>query len=78
MSYRWWKADGTFLGREGVRTTLPERAADWVGALVPTRVRVDVPPGEYLLAFDLVQEGREPHWFEQDGSPPLLVRARVQ
>jgi hypothetical protein len=78
MSYRWRKADGTLFGREGVRTNLPVRAANWVGALVPTRVRVDVPPGEYLLAFDLVQDGREPHWFEQDGSPPLLVRVNVR
>lgn len=80
MSYRWQRPDGSEIPVEGVRTDLPEGAGNWAGAVVPARVRIDVPPGSYILAFDLVDEGAKqtPRWFEQDGSPPLLVRVLVQ
>jgi hypothetical protein len=78
MSYRWRRLDGSSLPFEGLRTDLPEGAGNWAGATVPARVRADVSPGDYLIAIDLVDEGLKPHWFEQDGSSPLLVRARVQ
>jgi hypothetical protein len=78
MSYRWRSLDGSTLAVEGLRTDLTEGAETWIGATVPARVRADIPPGEYLLAFDLVDDGAQPRWFEQDGSPPLLARVRVR
>lgn len=33
-------------------------------------------PGEYLLEFDLVEEGRA--WFGDKGSPTTLVRLLVE
>jgi hypothetical protein len=77
LSYRWRKEDGTVI-RDGVRTPIPANASSWIGATVPALVRADVPPGDYVLSFDLVVRGTRPHWFEEDGSPPLSVRVRVR
>ena len=77
LSYRWIRKDGTLV-REGIRTPIPAIASSWIGATVPASVRVDVPPGEYVLTFDLVARGLRPHRFEEDGSPPLSVGVRVK
>jgi hypothetical protein len=77
LSYRWNRKDGTLV-REGIRTRIPAKASSWIGATVPASVRVDVPPGEYVLSFDLVVRGLRPHRFEEDGSRPLSVKVRVK
>lgn len=78
MSYRWRTVDGSAVGGEGLRSELPASAATAIGGIVNSRVRVDVPPGDYFLVFDLVEAGAAPRWFEEEGSPPLFIRVQVR
>jgi hypothetical protein len=77
LAYRWRRPDGGLVEGELLRTPLLEETRNAVGATVPATVRVDVPPGEYRLVFDLV-DGPRPRWFEADGSPPVSVRVLVK
>ncbi|MEO8349443.1 MAG: hypothetical protein ABI610_11065 [Acidobacteriota bacterium] len=77
LSYRWRRLDGGIVEGDSLRTPLLDETRNAVGATMPAAVRVDVPPGEYQLVFDLV-DGPRPRWFEADGSPPVSVRVRVK
>lgn len=77
LSYRWWRPDGPVLDGDSLRTPVPYLNRNAVGATIPAAVRVDVPPGEYQLVFDLFDVTRK-RWFETDGSPPVSVRVRVK
>jgi hypothetical protein len=67
-AYHWLDPLGNAIVWDGTRTPLP--------ALVPGErlelsypVRAPIPPGRYLLALDLIDEGR--FWFEEVGSPRI-------
>ena len=77
LAYRWRRPDGGSVDGELLRTPLSEETRNAVGATVAADVRVDVPPGEYQLVFDLA-DGPRPRWFEADGSPPVSLRVRVK
>jgi hypothetical protein len=79
LAYRWETRNGGPAGGPGLRTPLPWRAKTSAGDVVPARVRVDVPTGDYRLVFDLFQESGIPHWFAADEwSPALSVQAQVR
>jgi len=68
LSYHWRRPDGTNAVHDGPRTVISPPAS---GAVVEVEARVlaNLPPGEYDLVFDLVDEGVS--WFEWLGiSPP--------
>lgn len=63
LSYHWRRPDGTTAVHDGPRTPISS------GMVVEARVLANLPPGEYDLVFDLVDEGVS--WFEWLGiSPP--------
>lgn len=69
LSYHWRRPDGTTVVHDGLRTTIAPIPASGATVEVEARVLADLPPGEYDLVFDLVDEGVS--WFEWLGiSPP--------
>lgn len=75
-SYHWKRPDGSVALFDGVRSPLPRQSPSETDPLViPSVVAADVPPGEYDLVFDVVED--EVQWFEWRGIAPLVVRVRV-
>ncbi|HEV7517194.1 MAG TPA: hypothetical protein VGR07_12905 [Thermoanaerobaculia bacterium] len=73
LSYHWRRSDGSVLPLEGARAYPPPPADrwwlyPWREVTVDARVPADVPPGDYALVFDLVDENVS--WFEGYGLPP--------
>jgi hypothetical protein len=75
LSYHWLDPLGNAIVWDGPRVALPHVVEP--GATVELEVPVFAPrpPGEYRLAFDLVEEYR--FWFEELGSTPLDLPVRV-
>jgi hypothetical protein len=74
LAYHWLDLRRNAIVWDGIRTTLMplqpgERRA------VAARVRSPIPPGPYLLAFDLVAEGRA--WFSELGDELLTLEVAV-
>ncbi len=76
LSYHWLSADGEHvLEYEGLRTELPRPVR--AGESITFRARVEAPfqPGDYLLAWDLLQENR--FWFSREFAPSAHSRVTV-
>ena len=76
LAYHWLRPDGSVVVWDsarapGVSWPLPGDEVE-----VEIEVRADVPPGEYDLAFDLVDEGVA--WFESRNGPPKKRRVVVE
>ncbi|HTQ79522.1 MAG TPA: hypothetical protein VMM92_05975, partial [Thermoanaerobaculia bacterium] len=81
LSYHWRRLDGGNVLFEGARTLLSPPADDWWKhpwreVTVEARVEGKVPPGEYALVFDFVDENVS--WFESYGLPTASYRVVVQ
>jgi SAM-dependent methyltransferase len=74
-SYHWLTNRRTTVIRDGLRSSLPRPILPGASCRVALRVRTPPQPGEYLLAFDLVEEGVS--WFSEAGTPPLRAPVRV-
>lgn len=76
VSYHWLDERGHTVIEDGRRSPLP-RALEPDGEIDVT-LRIDAPaePRSYILAIDLVQEGRT--WFRDAGCPPLKIHYRVE
>ena len=76
FAYHWLDPLGNPIVWDGVRTAFPRLVppGDQIGLEIP--VDAPRPPGNYRLAFDLVEEFR--FWFEEVGSSPLDLPVRVQ
>jgi hypothetical protein len=76
FAYHWLDPLGNPIVWDGVRTALPRVVppGDQIGLEVP--VVAPRPPGNYRLAFDLVEEFR--FWFQELGSSPLDVPVQVR
>lgn len=74
LSYHWLDLRRNPIVWDGDRTTLPSFAPG-ERRMVEARVRSPIPPGPYLLAFDLVAEGRA--WFSELGDPLLTIEVTV-
>lgn len=76
VSYHWWTPDGSLVEWNGLRTSLrktvqPDDAlSQSVRFVSPTR------PGDYVLEWDLVHEGRA--WFSERGGITLSVDVTVE
>jgi len=73
--------DGRLLALDHARARarLPHDLAGGASVEIPIEIPAPATPGEYLLKFDLVNEGID--WFERAGSPttiqPLVVQAGI-
>lgn len=74
LAYHWLDLRGNPIVWDGIRTTLPSLAPG-ERRVAEARVRSPIPPGPYLLAFDLVAEGRA--WFSELGDAPLTMEVAV-
>lgn len=69
LSYHWYQPDGdTVVAWEGARTKLPSEVRSGSEVTLPALVHANVPPGRYLLEWDVVQEHTA--WFSMLGSGP--------
>lgn len=75
LAYHWRRPDGTIVVHDGLRTAIAPTPAPGAEVEVEARVLADLPPGEYDLVFDLVDEGAS--WFEWLGIPPPRHRVLV-
>lgn len=75
LSYHLHRDDGTLLAFDGPRTDLPGDVQ--AGAAIRLQGVVAAPkaPGEYLLVWDMVQEGTT--WFSWKGAPTAITRLSV-
>ncbi len=74
LSYHWLDADRREVG-EGPRSRLPRGIPPDDAVDVSLRITTPATPGDYVLAIDLVQEGKT--WFRDAGSPTLDIVFRV-
>jgi hypothetical protein len=76
LNYHWWTADGTPVEWYGLPTLLSQVVKP--GEVHPQEARFVTPtqPGDYVLEWDLVHEGRT--WFGDQGSITLRVEVTVE
>jgi hypothetical protein len=75
LSYHWLDPLGNPIVWDGVRHPLPTVVAPGEAVEVSADVVAPRPPGDYRLAFDLVEEHR--FWFQEVGSTPLELPVEV-
>jgi SAM-dependent methyltransferase len=75
-SYHWLDSDGAVAVEDGRRSPFPHTIN--AGSTCSMTCTVDVPttPGQYILAFDLVEEGVT--WFSRAGAPMLKRGVKVR
>ncbi len=76
LGYRWLSADGRALGPSHVEISLPHDIAPGEAIRWTVEVRASVPPGEYRLAWGMLQ--RRVLWFRQRGVPEAETLVRVE
>ena len=69
LAYHWLDSLGNPIVWDGRRTALPHPVPPGERLELPVRVTAPIPPGDYVLAFDLVHEHR--FWFAEIGNAPL-------
>lgn len=74
LSYHWYKNDENFIF-EGLRTQLPCDAQPYEEILVNAVVKPPYLSGEYVLEFDMVQDGVS--WFQKKGSAVSRITVPV-
>ena len=75
LSYHWRRPDGTIAVHDGLRTPIGPALLAGATAELDARVVADLPPGQYELVFDLVDENVA--WFEWLGIPPPIHHVLV-
>ena len=79
LSYHWSTPSGQAVVWDGARTKLPADLASGASVQLQAQVAFPPAPGNYLLRWDVVQEGQ--FWFSGKGAPtldqPLTVTANV-
>jgi hypothetical protein len=76
LGYHWLDPLGNAIVWDGNRTPFPGQVHPGEAVELESTVVAPRPPGEYRLAFDLVEELR--FWFEEVGSVPLDLRVEVR
>jgi hypothetical protein len=75
LAYHWLDSLGNPIVWDGRRTGLPHPMPPGERLELPVWVTAPIPPGDYVLAFDLVHEHR--FWFAEIGNAPLEVPVAV-
>ena len=76
LSYHWLEKAGKMITWDGIRTGLSNDLKPNDGALMKASVKAPDQPGDYILAFDMVQENVS--WFETKGSKPGTLNIKVE
>jgi hypothetical protein len=76
VSYHWLDGLGNPVVWDSPRTALPHPVAPGDVVALPLVLRAPMPPGEYVLAFDLVEEFQ--FWFSEIGLPMFEVPCTVE
>jgi hypothetical protein len=76
LAYRWFDLSGKPLSIPIERTNLPHDLEPQQQVEVVAKVVPPEKPGEYLLEFDMVQEGVD--WFKSEKSPACTFKVRVE
>ena len=76
VSYHWLDTNRRVVVEDGDRSPLPRGLAPGDEADVAIRVTAPGEPGDYILAIDMVKEGK--CWFRDAGSPTLDIPYRVR
>jgi hypothetical protein len=76
LAYHWLDTLGNPIVWDGVRTALPRTVAPTETVELEVPVHAPRPPGDYRLAFDLVEE--HAFWFQELGSTPLDLPVEVR
>ena len=76
LAYRWYDLSGNPLSVPIERTSLPQDLGPQEQVQVMAKVVPPEKPGEYLLEFDMVQEGVE--WFKSEKSPACIFKVKVE
>ena len=72
----WLDGDGRIVNNLDGRNNLPRDLWPGEEAVVPLRIKAPATPGDYVLEFDMVQEGVT--FFKDRDSEPLHVSVRVE
>ncbi len=76
LAYRWYDLSGNPVSTPIERTNLPHDLGPQQQVEVMAKVVPPEKPGEYLLEFDMVQEGVE--WFKSEKSPACIFKVKVE
>lgn len=76
LSYHWLDRDGRPIELDGLRTAFDEEVPPGTEVALRARVRAPSRPGEYQLAWDVVQEQRL--WFSTEGASGPRTQTVVQ
>jgi hypothetical protein len=76
LSYRWYDLSGKPVSTPMELTNLPHDLEPQQQVEVVAKVVLPERQGEYLLEFDMLQEGVE--WFKSEKSPALIFKVKVE
>ena len=76
LSYHWYDIDsGEVVIYDGIRSKLPKSVKPKKEVNVETKIISPPKPGNYILVYDLIDEGVE--WFSEEGVVPLIKPVKV-
>ncbi len=77
LAYHWLSVDGSKVADwEGIRTGLPSTLRAGREVEIGAIVRAPLTPGDYQLAWDVLQEDR--FWFSEERSPSAITQVEVR
>ena len=76
ISYRWLEKHGTTIQGEGIRTPLIKQIEPDEKGKAEMKISAPAHPGKYILAIDLVQEGKT--WYSEAGNPSLRIHIKIK
>jgi hypothetical protein len=76
VSYHWLDLLGNAVVWDSPRTDIPHNIAPGERMEISVPIRAPIPPGDYVLAFDLVEEFQ--FWFSDVGVPMLKLPCTVR
>lgn len=76
LSYRWLDKHGAIIQKDGIRTSLVKTVMPDENGKAELKIVAPDHPGKYILAIDLVQEGKT--WYSEAGNPSLQVRINIK
>ena len=76
LSYHWYDLKkGEIIVLDGERSKLPKSINPGSSEIVETKIIAPSKPGDYLLLYDLVDEGIT--WFSEEGVVPLIKPVKI-
>jgi SAM-dependent methyltransferase len=76
ISYRWLDKQGTIIRSDGIRTPFKKQIAPDEKGQAELKISAPESPGKYILAIDIVQEGKT--WYSDAGNPSLQIKMNIK